>query len=93
MDPKDAAELEKYEKLRHRRALGDRLLDSYGQKQATKKRRKLPGNRKWKDKSIRAKRLQGQFAAEEFNQRPKAEKALENYRIKQLKRHTGKSIK
>jgi hypothetical protein len=92
IDTEDALALQEYEDIqmlngRTRRA----IHDTYGPKQATKKRRKLPGKRTWKDKRRQYARLEGQMAVKEFNGKKKAMKALDNIykeKTRARKRHS-----
>ncbi len=92
IDVKDALQLEEYEQLvklnnRTRRA----ITDTYGAKSPTKKRRKLPNGRKWKNKERHYAKLQGQMTAKEFNMKQKASKVIEKIfkeRAKARQRHS-----
>lgn len=73
----DALALEEFEQhtLRERR-INRAIDDTYGPKQATKKRRKLPGKRKWKNKNEQYKMLRAGLTKDRFNKKQKAMKAL-----------------
>lgn len=67
---KDAARLEQYEKLKNRQARTRRAIhDTYSEKSPTKKRRKLPGKRKWKNKELQYAVLEGKMQKDEYNER------------------------
>lgn len=75
---KDALELEHYEKMQMRHRNTRRAIeDTYGEKSPTKKRRKLKGKRKWKNKQAAYAPLRGQMMKNEFNKRKKVTKILE----------------
>ena len=92
IDVADAMALEEMEQVSLRNARTRRAINNtYGVKSPTKKRRKLPGNRKWKDKDAQYVELEGQMAAKEFNARQDGIKALKNIekqRAKQKKKHS-----
>lgn len=50
---------------------------TYGPKQPTKFRRKLPGKRKWKNKDKQYAELEGRMTAQAFNHRQKAMRVLD----------------
>lgn len=52
----------------------------------TKKRRKLGGKRRWKNKDTQYKSLEGNMAVVGFNKRQEANKAIERIRKRNLKR-------
>lgn len=51
----------------------------------TKKRRALPGKRRWKNKDTQYVKLQGQMTVESFNKKQKADAALKRIYKKQAK--------
>lgn len=53
------------------------IQDTYGPKQATKFRRKLPGKRKWKNKQKQYAVLEGRMTAQNFNRKQKAMRVLD----------------
>lgn len=80
MNLKDALILEEYEQElnknnRTRRA----IYDTYGEKSDTKKRHKLSGKRKWKNKRDNYAVLEGQMKVREFNKKSKAMKVLNEH--------------
>lgn len=89
MDVKDALVLEKYEQTRFRnKRTRAAIRDTYGRKSPTKKRRKLPGKRKWKNKSKMYASLEGKMTATEFNQKNAAMEVLDKvYKKKQKEKH------
>lgn len=74
----EALALEAWEEQRRLNKNTERAIsDTYGAKQATKARRKLPGKRKWKNKESQYAKLRGQMAVKQFNLKSKAMKALD----------------
>lgn len=73
----DAQILEDHEQMeiRHRNTR-HAISQTYGAKSPTKKRRKLPNGRRWKDKNKQYSKLQGQMIKDEFNSRTHRDKAL-----------------
>lgn len=53
------------------------ISQTYGPKQPTKARRKLPGKRKWKNKEQRYAVLEGQMVTKEFNLKQQAMRVLD----------------
>lgn len=53
------------------------IHNTYGPKQATKARRKLPGKRKWKNKEAQYAVLEGQMTVKSFNNKQKAMRVLD----------------
>jgi hypothetical protein len=53
------------------------ISGTYGPKQPTKARRKLPGKRKWKNKEKQYAVLDGQMTVKEFNLKQKAMRVLD----------------
>lgn len=84
----DAMILENYEQVQRTNARTARAIkDTYGPKQPTKFRRKLPGKRKWKNKSLQYAKVSGQMIAKEFNAKQAAMKVLDRlYKEKAAKR-------
>lgn len=77
MRSSDALDLEAYEKFEPMARRTERVLDdTYGPKSPTKKRRKLPGKRKWKNKNQQHKMIRAQLARERYNKRSKAQRAF-----------------
>ena len=86
IDIDDALELERLENRSHRRSRTRRAIDdTYGPKQQTKARRKLPGKRRWKNKAKQYEPLRTQMSVDDFNDRKKAEKVLKRVFKKQKK--------
>jgi hypothetical protein len=74
---KDALQLEEYEQTQIKNSRTRRAIhDTYGEKQPTKARRKLPGKRKWKNKTEQYKVLEGRMTAKEFNLKQRASKII-----------------
>lgn len=76
--PEEAHILELWEKedqqiMRTRHAIGQ----TYGKKSATKKRHKLSGKRKWKNKDEQYKELEGQMTMRHFNNKQRAMRTLD----------------
>lgn len=88
----DALALEELEQVAIRNRITRRAIrDTYGKKSATKKRRKLPGKRSWKNKDEQYVEVEGKMVAKEFNARQKAIRALKNiekHKAKQNKKHS-----
>lgn len=92
IDLDDALKLEEMEQTfqktkRTRRAISD----TYGVKSYTKKRHKLKGKRKWKNKQAQYNELEGALTVQEYNARQEGIKALKNIekkRAKQNKKHS-----
>ena len=53
------------------------IHQTYGAKQATKKRRKLPNGRKWKNKEKQYAPLEGQMTVKSFNNKQRAMHVLD----------------
>lgn len=86
MNVKDALVLEEHEQImlvngRTRRA----IERTYTEKSSTKKRRKLPGKRSWKNKTTYYAKLEGQMAVKQFNSKKKANDVLEKLFLKRQK--------
>jgi len=78
IDVRDALQLEEYEQtMLKNRTTRRAIQDTYGRKQHTKFRRKLPNGRKWKNKEKHYEKIEGQMAAREFNLKQKASKVIE----------------
>ena len=76
----DAMILEEDEQMRFRhRRTRKAIHDTYGEKKATNKRRKLPNGRKWKNKERQYAALEGQMVAAEFNSTQKVQKILRKH--------------
>lgn len=76
----DALTLEADEQMRFRhRRTRKAIHDTYGEKKATNKRRKLPNGRKWKNKERQYAELEGQMVAAEFNSTQKVQKVLRKH--------------
>lgn len=92
IDVEDALALEEMEQVHIKNRITRRAIhDTYGKKSPTKKRRKLGGKRKWKNKEAQYAELEGQMTVNEFNARQKGIKALKNIekkRNKQRKKHS-----
>ena len=88
IDVKDAQILEDYEDqqvLIHNTEKA--ISQTYGPKQPTKARRKLPGKRKWKNKDQQYAALRGQMTAKLFNKKQAAMKVLDRlYKEKHARR-------
>ena len=88
IDIKDAQILEDYEDqqvLNHNTEKA--ISQTYGPKQPTKARRKLPGKRKWKNKDQQYAALRGQMTAKLFNKKQAAMKVLDRlYKEKHARR-------
>ncbi len=76
----DAMTLENDEQMRfrHRRTRAA-IHDTYGEKKATNKRRKLPNGRKWKNKHRQYAELEGRMVKDEFNSTQKVQKVLRKH--------------
>ena len=89
IDHKDAEILEAYEDQQIINRNTDRAIsDTYGPKQPTKARRKLPGKRKWKNKELQYAPLRGQMTSKLFNKKQAAMKVLDRlYKQKHARRN------
>lgn len=76
----DAMTLENDEQMRfrHRRTRAA-IHDTYGEKKATNKRRKLPNGRKWKNKERQYAELEGRMIRDEYNSTQKVQKVLRKH--------------
>jgi hypothetical protein len=73
----DALALEDWEQEELQQRRTNRAIhDTYGPKQATKFRRKLPGKRKWKNKNQQYKQLTADMTVRRFNKKQKAQRVL-----------------
>lgn len=92
IDVEDALVLEEMEQTKFRNNRTRRAIhDTYGKKSPTKKRRKLGGKRRWKNKEDQYAELEGRMTAKEFNTRQAGIKALKNIekkRARQRKKHS-----
>ena len=92
IDVDDAMALEELEQVNLRNHRTRRAVYmTYKEKSPTKKRHKLSGKRKWKNKDDQYAILEGQMVAKEYNARQNAIKALKNIekqRAKQNKKHS-----
>jgi len=92
IDVADALALEEMEQIVIRNGRVRRAIrGTYGEKSPTKKRRKLGGKRKWKNKEKEYAELEGRMAVAEYNARQNSIKALKNIekkRAKQNKKHS-----
>ena len=88
IDHKDAQILEDLEEQQRLNRITDHAISqTYGPKQPTKFRRKLPGKRHWKNKSTQYAVVRGQMVSREFNKRQAAKKVLDRvYKEKAAKR-------
>lgn len=78
IDIRDALQLEEYDQVRFLNGRTRRAIhDTYGPKSPTKKRRKLPGKRSWKDKKKQYQKLEGQMTVNEFNHKSRASKIIQ----------------
>ncbi len=76
----DALTLEADEQMRFRhRRTRKAIHDTYGEKKATNKRRKLPNGRKWKNKEKQYAELEGRMVRDEFNSTQKVQKILRKH--------------
>lgn len=76
----DALTLEADEQMRFRhRRTRKAIHDTYGEKKATNKRRKLPNGRKWKNKQKQYGELEGRMVRDEFNSTQKVQKILRKH--------------
>lgn len=93
IDIKDALILEEHEQLvvRHRRTR-HAIHDTYGPKQPTKFRRKLPGKRKWKNKTAQYAVLEGQMTKDQFNSTQKFNKTIHKLMKREAKRRRKHSL-
>lgn len=83
---KDALILQEEEDIRLINGRTRRAIqDTYGKKSPTKKRRKLPGKRNWKNKSIAYQKLNMQMDSEQFRAYEKAQKVIEKHNAKKQK--------
>ena len=93
IDHKDAQILEDLEEQqRLNRITSHAISQTYGPKQPTKFRRKLPGKRKWKNKDAVYASLRGRMTAREFNKRQAAKKVLDRLYKEKMKQRTRHSL-
>lgn len=92
IDHTDAQILEDYEEqqiLNHN--TNKAISDTYGPKQPTKARRKLPGKRKWKNKDQQYAKLRCQMTTKLFNKKQAATKVIDRLykeKLQKRNRHT-----
>lgn len=89
IDYTDAEKLEQLEleELRVRRTRRA-IADTYGDESPTKKRHKLSGKRKWKNKRRQYNELSGALTAKQFNINQKRQEVLRNIYKKRAKRES-----
>lgn len=88
---KDALILQEEEDIRLVNGRTRRAIqDTYGKKSPTKKRRKLPGKRSWKDKSVQYQKINKIMDEEQMKAYEKAQKVIEKHNKAKQKKEIKK---